>query len=111
MTIYFRFCSAVALVPLVGAFAPTSPLTRSAPSSLNMAPIDVNAVADVALGVYQIDRVASKYGLGLNYDRGKTAAMPIIHGENTRELQCVFSLNLMDESVLVMVRKMKSMSG
>ena len=48
MTIYFRLCSAVALVPLVGAFAPTSPLTRSAPSALNMAPIDVNAVADVA---------------------------------------------------------------
>ena len=49
MTILSRVCSAVALVPLVGAFAPTSPLTRSStPSSLSMVPIDVNSVIDVA---------------------------------------------------------------
>ena len=46
MTIIFQLCSVAALVPLVGAFAPTSPLSRATSSSLNMAPIDVNAVAD-----------------------------------------------------------------
>ncbi len=35
-----------ALTPLVGAFAPTSPLSRATSSSINLAPIDVNAVAD-----------------------------------------------------------------
>lgn len=48
MTIFSRLCSAVALVPLAGAFAPTSPLARSTPSALNMAPIDMNSVIDVA---------------------------------------------------------------
>jgi len=46
MTIIFQLCSVAALVPLVGAFAPTSPLSRATSSSLNLAPIDVNAVTD-----------------------------------------------------------------
>lgn len=48
MTIFFRVCTVVALLgPLAGAFAPSSPLTRSTPSSLNMSPIDVSSVIDV----------------------------------------------------------------
>lgn len=46
MTIIFQLCSVAALTPLVGAFAPTSPLSRATSSSINLAPIDVNAVAD-----------------------------------------------------------------
>lgn len=48
MTIFSRVCSAVALVHMVGAFAPSSPLTRSTPTSLNLAPMDLNSVIDVA---------------------------------------------------------------
>ena len=54
MTIFFRVCAAVAIVPLagIGAFAPSSPLMRSSNGStstsvMNMVPFDVNSVIDV----------------------------------------------------------------
>eukprot|EP00535_Pseudo-nitzschia_heimii_P009095 CAMPEP_0197191582 /NCGR_PEP_ID=MMETSP1423-20130617/23638_1 /TAXON_ID=476441 /ORGANISM="Pseudo-nitzschia heimii, Strain UNC1101" /LENGTH=555 /DNA_ID=CAMNT_0042644263 /DNA_START=96 /DNA_END=1763 /DNA_ORIENTATION=- len=45
MTISLQILSAIALVPLVGAFAPT-PLASN-PSSLKMAPVDLNSVVDI----------------------------------------------------------------
>lgn len=79
MTVSFRVCTAVAaLAPLAGAFAPTSPITRSgaAATTLNMVPFDVNSAIDVAATT--VDVAASTASAGVaNMDAMASSASSI----------------------------------